>query len=188
MKISRERKIYVALVGVGLLALAADRVLFAEADPAAGDALEDAVAAPEELPVSAILDLAGFPDLDGGQLAPTLAERLGRLGGENRHTDDLRNVFAVPDAWRTEVPSPAAVADEAGGVDDFSVTHRLMAVVPNARTPCIVVEGVAVLVGQIIDGYQLVEVRQRSAAFVKGKQRVELHLDDISLLASTQVQ
>lgn len=189
MKISRERKIYAALVGVGLLALAADRMLFAEADPGAGNTLATAGAVPEELPVSAtFLDLTGFLDPGGGKLAPMLSVRLGRLGGANRHADDLRNVFAVPDAWRTEVPSPTAAADEAGGVDDFNVAHRLMGVVPNSKTPCVVVEGMAVLVGQTIDGYQLEEVRQRSAVFVKGEERVELHLDDMPLLANTQVQ
>ncbi len=192
---SRERKIFVALASAGLLALVADRVLFAEAEETASGA--SATVATHTAAVTPSDDLFAFLDASEADDATSWPQRLQRIATALDTGDDgvRRNAFAVPATWRSEVTvDAAAVAAAAAPEADFAQAHRLLGVVPNAKIPCAVVDGTPVLVGQQVDGFTLHQVLVRSAVFIRGNTRVELHLDDLpttnsgATIATTETQ
>ena len=159
MKLTRERKVYAALLGVGAVALVADRLMGGPASASAGlppvaAAASEAVA---KAPASAT---AKVP----------LGERLGQLAMAGSLSGESGDAFRIDEVWRTLL-EPEAKADSsaravelppelsAGGVTLPKVT----VVMQNAGGGCAVIDGTVVQVGGTTKGgVTLVGVEQRS--------------------------
>ena len=187
MKVTGKNKICVALAGASLLALAADQVLFAgPREEGAASSAPDAAGIHSGAMTAA--DLAVLLQPMESQDDRSLAERLRRIARTRALLGDgsVRDAFALPTAW-TASPQTPEDADTAPRQDDFSASHRLDAVMTNARVPCAMVDTTLVLVGQRVGGYTLEAVGQRSAVFIRGETRIEMHLDD-GPIATTDVE
>lgn len=186
MKLTRERKVLGAVLGLGLGALAVDRLFLASS--ASGPADAEAAAAyavtPSKLPAAAAASL--LHDAAGGS-PDTIARRLREHAQAMRlQPDTSRDAFCPSPAWVSPPARGPAVVAPAGtpasGLGAFVQAHRLEAVMGGGaggeETGIAIIDGQAYRVGQVIDGMQLVEVRQRSVVLRSAAGSVELSLSD----------
>ena len=186
MKITRERKIYVAAAGVGLAALAGDQLLFAEAAPTVSEQPAVTAGAAGSAPALSVSELKALIEPLEPASDRSLAARMRRVGRARGIEGDHvgRDPFVVPEGWITQAAAPEPAAQSTARPDNFADSHQLMGVMPNARVACAVVDGNPVMVGQSVDGYTLEKVLVRSVLFSKGSRRVELHLDEAPVIVN----
>jgi hypothetical protein len=157
MRLTRRSTVLLGVFFIGLIALVADRTILR---PQGG--LQAASAASE----------AGGPGLLAGNLpiledqprAEGVAERLSGLWtGQEPVFEQMRNPFALPATWLgTENTAGGVVPDE---VARFIRTHQLTAVVVNGAESYVFADDRFLVPGQILDGFTLVSVAERSAVF-----------------------
>lgn len=151
MRLTKERKAYVAIFGLGLVALVADRLFFtpAGASAAAPDAAPEstqALAAPHAPSEAA-------PEAPAG---PSFAERLAKQA--NWPQAPVRDAFIAPVAW---VGQRVAAAGEKEVVTEtaFRLKYKLTAaMVGGAKGGVAVLGGRTYPLNEVIDGYTLVEI------------------------------
>lgn len=164
LKLSKERKVYAALLGLGLTALAADKFLFSPAGAGAATIAQAQLeAAPEPLKYERAAPLA--PAASKG---PGLQERLEKAAVTGPPV--AGDAFTPPDGWirrpSTQSEEPAAPAP-----DDFAREHRVRLIVwgqsPDGSDATVFVGPHPVRVGETLDGYTLrrIEQRPRRAVF-----------------------
>ena len=169
MTLTKERKIYLALLGIGLAALVLDRLI---GGPQNAQAREDSAAFVVERPNGAAP--AAAPSAATGQLTltgPDLSVRLRTLGEQVRPGSQSRDLFRAPATWGpriTHAPAPAQVTDLTGPAVEFERSHRLTAVLLSGRERHAVVDGKMVKPGQAIDGFTLISVSHDTAIFRSG--------------------
>lgn len=162
MKLSKERKVYIALFSAGLVALAVDRALFspAQADAGEPDAAEPGAeaAAPE----------AQATKSRGPSFGARLAERASWVDGGVPDAFEPSEVWVGKRVAAVEA-KPAAEPDSA-----FARDHKLkMVIAVPSREHAGAEERIAFVgskhykVGDILDGHELIEVRiaEREAVF-----------------------
>lgn len=176
MKLTKQRKVYVALGTAAVLALLGDR-LFLDSEttgprPAAAgvvSAAEPNLAAP-----SAADQLALLPDP-----ANSVAGRLSRIESEHELTaGGGRDAFAPAGEWLRPTAADKSQPADKSGISRFTRDHKLEAVVPGLKRGCVIVDGATMFVGQKLNGFTLVQVRNRSAVFERDGTKVELHMDE----------
>jgi len=179
MTLTKSQKVYVAIMIIAVLALLIDRTLLQPEQAAAGaaSALQYAIS-----PSTSIPDRSdpGSPRSEGP--APrqvAIARRLEQIA-EQRGLDPTR----VIDAFR---PSPMwiHVGDVPVGpvraellAERFRKAHTLAAVMGSGDEGWAIVDGRTLFIGQVLDGFTLVSVGQRSAVLASGDARVVLSLPD----------
>jgi hypothetical protein len=174
MKLSRERKILVAVLSTGLMGLAVDRLFLGSGETgpntASASSLPIAVAngGPATLPTLMTTHFTG----------PSLADRLtqaaDRFGADPQ---TAREAFAPAESWVGQAAAaPQASAPRPAAADRFYQQHKLMAVMADGDNALAIVDGKPIAIGQKLDEFQLVEVRQRVAVFASGQIRVELKM------------
>ncbi|MBN8597134.1 MAG: hypothetical protein J0L78_05625 [Planctomycetes bacterium] len=163
MAISRERKIYAAVLLVGGAALAIDRGFLGVSGPKQVHAAE--------LPTAEVTSRA--PRIAASTV--TLADRLKQLG-EVPRTIDLLETTLQRAAPEVEIAAPAAPAPTEDLRESFAASHHLSAVASTAKGSNALVNGRAVSVGESIGAFILVEVTRDGAVFTGPGGRVELHL------------
>jgi hypothetical protein len=190
MKLTKERKIFLGLLGVGLAALAVDR--WGIGSPA-GDGAEDVTvrvpARRTSVTPAAVPARAGAPkavraapaeDTQRLSLAQRLrqyAEARAEAAGEQRR---LRDAFEVPASWYVVEAAPPAPTAPAGPTpaERFVREHKLVGVLLTAGKDQAIVDGHSVTVGQTYKGFRLVSVAKHSAVFESGDARVTLKTAD----------
>ncbi|MFP4144453.1 MAG: hypothetical protein ACLFV3_04860 [Phycisphaeraceae bacterium] len=181
MELTRERKILLAVLSLGLGALMLDRVVLnaGASGPKSATASGASYAVPEEAETPAEpspkVDTAATPAADAS--APALARRLAEVASQERadptRTRDAFNPAApwnaAPEAQR---PDPAEEA-----LRQFAGRHRLTAVMPGGEDPVAVVDGQLLRPGEKLDGLRLVAIAPGSATFERdgGQVRLELY-------------
>jgi hypothetical protein len=169
VKLSKERLVYAAVLGVGLLILVVDRALLA---PSGADA------APAEDYSAPRDDSAATPapETPSGASTPSLANRL--MADSADWQEKLRNGFRASEEWIPPPPPPEVAptpTEDAAAV--FAGAYTLTAVQgPRSTIPGALVNGRFVKRGEGLDGWLLSEVTSSSAVFTKGEARVELTL------------
>lgn len=175
MKLNKERKIYVALLVLGLGAFALDR-MFSGTDAAA---TPDAPLA--QVPTKA--DLLGRTPpspstADGRSEAISLAARLKATSEAQRLSKTpLTDAFQVPPRWAAAYKTAEQpTARPLTVVERFQQSHKLNAVMVGGRRSRAILDGATVSVGQVFDGFKLVDVTERLAVLESGSERVTLKI------------
>ncbi|UCD74308.1 MAG: hypothetical protein JSV91_11005 [Phycisphaerales bacterium] len=181
-KLSRERKVFIGILGVALIGLGADRMFFSSG--LTGPA--EASAAVGEFEVDASLEAPlGEVDPEPVAIHESTESATEALAGRfkeyaQRGSSDitgLSNVFNPSDSWLGGSDLPAGADRAASATDEFGATHRLNAVMMSRSNPGAVVNKRLIAVGQEVDGFTLIEVNERSVVFEGEDERVVLELD-----------
>lgn len=141
---------------------------------------------PDVVPATAMVDEAAptattdmSPSFDG----PFLAERLAMYASENdvlpQHVADI---FTPSNTWcntETVSPGPAGKDGDEQAVSDFIENYTLGSVLVSDGNGVAVINGKPVLVGQRVEGFELVQITGNAAVFTQngGEQQVKLVLD-----------
>jgi hypothetical protein len=166
MKLSKERRVYAAILGLAGAAWVGDRVLFSGGPQPASAGAVPAEQAPAPAPIAKAAPV-GVP----------LADRLERL--RQSQPGSAEDAFAVPDEWR---PKAAAAKAEAAApprfdAEAFKSAHRLTTVLKGTRGNFAVIDGGSLRTpGQELDGMILREVTSESAVFERDGVLVELRI------------
>jgi hypothetical protein len=166
MKLSKERRVYGAVLGVAGGAWLIQRVFFA-GGPAMATASEIAAA---ELAIPASQPVSAAPGL-------SLAKRLEALRTGAPLEDD--NAFAMPESWGPVKIEPVSVAPEkVFDPDAFRREHQLTTILRSSRgqNTAAVNGGALMRAGAIVDGAVLREVTANSAIFERDGITVELRI------------
>lgn len=168
MGMSRERKVFMAVLLVAGAGLAVDRGFLGVSGAKPVHAAEISVIAPEEQPKAQ----AATP---AAQSFATLAARLKKLGSFPNEADLL-----APTLQHVHVVEEPIVKVQEPVREDrrkqFVASHHLSAVTATARGSNALVNGRAVMLGEEIGGYRLVDVTRDGAIFEGAEGRVELRL------------
>ncbi len=171
MRLSKERKAYIAVFGLGLIALAADRLWFTPASAAAAPG-EPEPAAPEHATAPSAPEVPAGPSF-----GERLAERVSWQEGP------LLDPFIVDSDWGvggeagpSGEPAPAASV--------FAQAHRLSAVFKSSSgRSTIILDGRLLKIGDAVEGYTLADVDDskeagRAAVFEKAGVRIRVPVQD----------
>jgi len=175
MELTKERKVYLAILATAGAVLAADQLL--STGPRSADASERA-SEPADTPPAAADD----PVADQ---SPPASEP---VGSENvladwneraRHAlDAVRSDDGAPDAADALNPPsrPDQAAQPADPADGFARRHRLTAILVGEGRGVAMIDGRPVRVGESLDGLVLVALEDRAAVFEHEGERLRLEL------------
>lgn len=184
MKITRERKVYGALLCLGVLALGVDKFVLGPPDASAQSGANLLIASgPKSLVIAhnkpVVTPPAQQPAEKPLMSLGALAARM-RQAGEAQRLDpaDARDAFRPPVAW---VGSPVAqpvhkTVDAVTPGDLFRQRHHLIALLKSSTGGIAILDGKSVRPGQAVDGFRLRHVGERSATFEFKGESVELQL------------
>jgi hypothetical protein len=168
MNLTKRNTALLAAFFVGLIALAADRtILRPQGGPRAASA--DSDSGNRELLTDNLPVLEDKPQEAG------VAERLSELwSGKEPAFEQMRNPFTLPATWFEAVNTTGELVPDT--IARFMRTHQLTAVVRNGAESYVLVDDRFLVPGQILDGFTLVSVEDRSAVFEGEGRQVVLEL------------
>lgn len=166
MRLTKQNKIYGAVLGLAVAAFAADRFAFSGSPAEAADAPVAAVVAAKR-PTQAVSPVAAVAD--GSILAARLRAAAGSAGMAE---GEVRDAFVPSQQWVSTGAAGVAVPE----ADEFVRAHRLTATINGKRSVLAVVDGRALRPGQAYDGFTLVSVGDKSAVFARGEARATLKI------------
>jgi hypothetical protein len=180
MKLTRERKIYAGLLALGILGLAVDRMTSTPQEAKADDAAALVASPPTGRPKGPAIAKKGVTRVAAGGLQG-ISHRLRAAAAANGLPDKSSvDVFRPSRAWAgevmAEVPAPKAM-DE---VARFKAVHRLTAVLVNGRKSRAIIDGKALLLGEVLEGFRLISVDHQRAMLQSEAGRMVLALDAAS--------
>jgi hypothetical protein len=209
MTLTKQQKIYAAVLGLAVAAFAFDRFVLGPGDSAdelsatsrtaprrpARAAARPAATAGTTSAAAATPGAVILPPGAAQGPAPsvsTLALRLHQIANppEPAKPFDLEN---VGDAFRpSEVlagktkSAPVTVVEQRDAAKEFREKYKdkLVAVVKKGAVGAAIIDNKMVAIGQQFDGFRLVAVKDRSAVLWRGNQRVELRITAPSLNGS----
>lgn len=170
MKLTKERRIYGAVLGLALAAIGADRVLLGPGP--AGPAT--AAAGPAAAGI-----LPGPPETAPGARGEILADRLRALEGSwGIDVEGVDDVFRASDGWPTDV----AVEEVEGMPEEVEVrlepvAFKLTAVMSRPSGGWVIVNGELLRPGQGLRGWTLVEVKESAATFKSEGREIQVSMD-----------
>ena len=180
---TKERIVLLAVLAVGGAALLIDRMVFSNPGPsqAAANAVTTAsvtVAPSAGVSTSASAVSEQSEDSPASNVTALLARRLEDVARtQSQGGRSVRDAFAVSPAWVQVQTQEAAQLEQVNvEVDRFAREHKLNAVLARENGAIAIVDGQPLKVGQVVDGFTLEEIHQRSAVFSQGGHRTELSL------------
>lgn len=177
MSRKKRFKINAGIIALCIAALAVDKLLLSDgAQPEPAGAAEPAP--DQSSPVS-----DGSSDRKPAPLEIRLDQKL----AEYDDIDPPRDPFQMSDAMKAALPPPSFQPPARGTVENpstppeitaevFESDHRLEAVLAAGSSSMAVVNGQTVHLGEGLDGFTLVSVKDRSAVFERGEERATLTL------------
>jgi|GEM_PF-5650996 len=168
MKLSPRQKVLLGVMGVFVLALAADKLVLR---PGTGGAIA-AAAATTGVPDDDQVSITAVSTTQG----PTLAQRLKALR-RGAWDGGIRDAFTPGEGLiprQASSPGPVVVQAEPG--ERFAESHTLTGVAPRATGGTAIVNGHTVRVGERVDGFRLVRVHADSALFEREGRHVEIRI------------
>jgi hypothetical protein len=162
MKLTRERKIYAAVLGLGLAVVGYDQLTA----PASADAASEPQAT--LLMASAPASNKQNNTAHAGD-GPSLAVRLSELAAKTGPTspDQIRDAFVPSQSWLGKGALAGDRIDRAAA-DKFVQRHRLGTVATSASGDIAVVDDKLMQIGSKLDGFTLISVTTHSALFDAG--------------------
>jgi hypothetical protein len=210
MTLTKQQKIYAAVLGLAVAAFAFDRFVLGPGD-SPDDVSATSRTAPRRparaaaRPAAAAAATASAPTATPGAVilppgaaqgpAPsvsTLALRLHQIANPPEPAKPF-NLENVGDAFRpseilagTTKQAPVTVVEQRDAAKEFREKYKdkLMAVVKKGAVGAAIIDNKMVPIGQQFDGFRLVAVKDRSAVLWRGNQRVELRITAPSLNGS----
>jgi hypothetical protein len=177
VNLTKERKIYLGLLGLGIVALGADRLT---RNAPADKAREADAAVPLVAPAAAVPRAADKPSPHAPTTAParaSLAALLRRCAATRpAPARQSADVFRVSAAWPGAVAPAAAAAARPDPVARFRAAHRLTGVLLSDDDRRAIIDGRALAVGERLDGFTLVSVDKDRAVLAAKQGRVILTL------------
>lgn len=177
MQLSKQHKIYAAILGLAVAALAADQFVMAPppaeevaAAPVTPQRTERKPAAPSTMPA-----VASAP-AEAGNAA--IAQRLKTVAAQQGAPTTAADAFTPSTSW-VHVPEKkqeAAVSPDIELAKQFLRQHRLTAVMKSGGGGIAVIDGKPYKPGQQIDGFRLASVGERSAVLRRGVAKIEIKL------------
>jgi hypothetical protein len=165
MKVTRERKIYAAVLGLALLGLTLDLTIFGGSDEAHQDSAQADAALVSKPAPSASTAVAG----DDAPLAARLASSVNE---PNFDPATIRVPFSAQLPWLagTQVDAPPSSAEL------FVQKHNLTAVMGSGQSGYAIIDGACVRIGRSLEGFKLTAIDTKSVTFEAGSSRVKLVL------------
>lgn len=175
MELTRERKILLGAVALAAGAFLVDQVMFGAGpdDAEAGVAVVRSV--PRTVRPQPAAAIAASP---APQSESSLAQRLEEAAGAQAMSvglPDLVDAFVAPESWAPPEQRPQNNQAALSG-QEFAQRHKLDAIMHGSGGGFALVNGKAVKPGQKLDGFELVELGQRSATFRGPAGVVELQI------------
>jgi hypothetical protein len=180
MKLSRERKAYAGMLLLGLLALGTDRFIIGHPSTAGADEYS---AQPEAAPAVEAPIVPDGPVETAQSARPqtlSVGQRLVQFAGTDPERE-LSDLFQLPPGWRPQHHEPQVLRPSGqflSPAEQFQrrkLTGVLVETTGLGRRQAIV-DGQAILLGQSLDGFRLVEVTQKSAVFEGDGRQVVLRV------------
>jgi hypothetical protein len=180
MKLSKQQKVYTAVLVFVLGALVIDRAYLSRSNPTKAQAetseSSNKMSGEDVSEANAIIDSVSQ--------SPTmkLVQQLDTLWSErNLDLSQARDAFSLPESWLVAINPNFIKGTRAedynqGAETSFAKNHQLKAVVVQGRTRCVMVDDHFLVIGQELDGFKLIEVDEDSATFQAGAKRVVLRL------------
>jgi len=156
VRLSRERKVYLGVLGLGLSVLAADRLLFSVTDTQAATA--DSSLPPES---SNAVPRGAAPEHPRPTEPAAAREPFSvRLAAVAVWSDyGMRDAFVAPAEWVGARPAPEKAAPKEPAESLFAQKYKVTAVMTTPQGGVAIINGKAHRVGEIVDGYTLVDIR-----------------------------
>ena len=169
MTLNKQQKVIIGIFGLALLGLLYDRVVLLPKS-AGADPMEDANSRRTGL-ILAVNTIPGEATTDVG-----LKERLNeRLPAETLDVNHVRDAFTPSSDWLAgggpNGPGPATENVE------FKKKYRLQAIMFQGAVQAVFMNGEIIRKGDMVDGYELVELTETSATFALDGVRTVLLLD-----------
>ncbi len=174
MNLTRKQKIYAVALTLAMALLVVDRTT-----------QQGSISGPATSSASLVSSPTSVKPTETEQVSPAdahrraLALRLDRLAQGAEIDDGFRDAFAVPQAWRALREAEKTQPTKPSRRGAFKDRRQLTAVMIVQGGGIAMIDGMAIRVGQSIDGYRLVSVGQRSAKFTSVTGTVELFLPDV---------
>jgi hypothetical protein len=166
MKVTRERKIYAAVLGLALLGFTLDRTIFGGSHDAQADAAAQAEAAlvPTTAPTASVTP--------AGDDVPLAARLASAVNDANFDPATIRVPFSAQLPWlaATQIDAPPSSAEL------FVQKHNLTAVMGSGQSGYAIIDGACVRIGRSLEGFKLTAIDAKSVTFEAGSSRVKLQL------------
>jgi len=190
MEMSKQKKVLLGVVGVGLAVVALDRLVFL--GEVTGGPSEASAATSAGMASASFEPAAGRADTAAADATAaranvsadvvSVADQLRRAAEKlNLQGPPVREAFVPSEAWVGPRGHATEAAPRDQAAERFRSDHRLMGVMRRGDRPVAIVNGIAMSVGQRLEGFTLVSIdpsaRTPKATFEKGKTRVELRLE-----------
>jgi hypothetical protein len=166
MKITTKKKVYTALLAVGLAGLWLDKG-FGGASPA------DASPATAEL---APADGAA-PGFRSAATGVSLVSELKGMSSGNFDPLSAHDAFVPAKYWTAACINAATPTHAQTTASEFQRDHRLSALMLSGHGGQAIINGQLVRVGHTIDGFKLVAIGPNRATLLNGEILVELHME-----------
>ncbi|MBX9737156.1 MAG: hypothetical protein K2X32_09545, partial [Phycisphaerales bacterium] len=188
MKLTRERKVYVAVLSAAGAIWGIDRVVLSGGPQNAHAGVVHQTVAPKVDRAAIVADDAATrssarapaPARAADRTAqPTLASRLKELSQRVAEGDRLNassGLFEEP-AWaKPAVIDKAKAVDPAATEAEFRDSHELTAVLTVAGKPMAIINGRLLQIGETLGGYRLAEIQRDAVLLERGQASVRLAL------------
>src|SRR6185436_8131933 len=170
-----RRKAFIALLGIGVIALAADQLIPRSENPADEPEAELAVAAAPA--AQKATPVAPTP------ANPPLSQRIVAAVARSSGQTETRDIFLVPLAWIGPQKVEQVLAAPAPRTPRFDETHRLTALILNGDRTGALIDGMMIRVGESIDGYRLMSVANNVAVFESANERAFVRVEKSAVAA-----
>jgi len=178
MVLTRERKILIVVLGLGLAALVADRLVLGTSATSPSTASAQQYVTMSEAQKA---DKAGQRDHYADSSVPKLEQMPSSgntsqayIAGEldlwskshpDNNTDSLRDVFQLPEEWSGSTIDDPSETKIRRAVEEFQSQNKLMAIMGSGKKGMAIINGKPYPVGAMIGQFQLVELQQANTVF-----------------------
>ena len=174
MQFTRQRKIFLGIGALALTAFGADRIFFGSSVSGPESASADSVTDSQKAAAATTAEIDALLNDEDPTATVSLSQQLTQLARRRPALlNDDRDAFRPSTDWIGLDGTAQGMPTDAAG---FREAHELVALMPKHRRPCAMVDGQTLFVGQMLDGFTLVAVRDRSAIFESAGRRVELQM------------
>lgn len=185
MRLSKQHKIYAAVLGLAVSALAADQLMTAPADAEAAEVAVAITPAPRSAQAVSTTTAPAATQAAPVADTETLAARLQEVAAAAAvDTQAVSDAFMPSQQW-AKTDNPVEQAPEIALAKTFLRQHRLTAVMKSGDGGVAVIDGKPFKPGQTVDGFRLVAVGERSAVLRRGVAKIELKLKQSETLVAT---